>query len=178
MLNIRMLFPLSRSWCWGRGRARNLPAACTVRSKKNKKRQSETEYKDMNFLDSVVDLHHVDADPDSTYHHNADPDPTFHPDADPDPEPSFQIKAQTLEKVLIFHTFWLVICKLMWIRIPLITLIRMRIRILIFIWFGSGFLFDADADPGYQNDTDPSGSESTILFTTRILIFLKSGQVF
>jgi hypothetical protein len=26
-----------------------------------------------------------------------DPDPTFHPDADPDP--SFQIKAQTLEKL-------------------------------------------------------------------------------
>jgi hypothetical protein len=31
-----------------------------------------------------------------------DPDPTFHPDAvpDPNPDPSFQIKAQTLEKVL------------------------------------------------------------------------------
>jgi hypothetical protein len=30
----------------------------------------------------------------------ADPDPTFYPDADLDPDPSFQIKAQTLEKVL------------------------------------------------------------------------------
>jgi hypothetical protein len=41
-----------------------------------------------------------------------------------------------------FHTFWLVICKLM---------------ILIFIGCESesGFLFDADADPGYQNDADP-----------------------
>jgi hypothetical protein len=38
----------------------------------------------------VVDPHQVYADPDSTYH----------PDADPDlePDPSFQIKAQTLEK--------------------------------------------------------------------------------
>jgi hypothetical protein len=35
------------------------------------------------------------------------------------PDPSLQKKAQTLEIVLnrlIFHTFWLVICKLMWIR--------------------------------------------------------------
>jgi hypothetical protein len=47
---------------------------------------------------SVVDLHHVDADPDSTYHPDADPNSTFHSDADPDP--SFQIKAQTLEKKL------------------------------------------------------------------------------
>ncbi len=39
---------------------------------------------------SVVDPHHVDADPDLS----------FHPDADPDPNPSFQIKGQTLEKVL------------------------------------------------------------------------------
>jgi hypothetical protein len=30
----------------------------------------------------------------------ADRDPTFHPDKDPDPDPSFQIKAQTLEKGL------------------------------------------------------------------------------
>ncbi len=38
---------------------------------------------------------------------DADPDPTFHPDADPDEDPSFQIKALTLEKVvkwLILHT--------------------------------------------------------------------------
>jgi hypothetical protein len=37
-----------------------------------------------------VEPHHFDADPDSTYH----------PDADPNPDPSFQIKAQTLEKVM------------------------------------------------------------------------------
>ncbi len=67
---------------------------------------------------SVVDPHHVDADPDSTYHPDADSDAypdsdflfeadpdedldtTFHPDADPDPDPSFKKKAQTLEKVL------------------------------------------------------------------------------
>ncbi len=62
---------------------------------------------------SVVDPHHVDADPDSTYHPDADPhsdfylmrmriqdpDPTFQPDADPDPDPSFHLKAKTLEKV-------------------------------------------------------------------------------
>ncbi len=55
---------------------------------------------------------------------DAGPDPTFHPDADPDldPDPSFHIKTQTLEKMLkyrgrlIFHTFWIVIYKLMWIR--------------------------------------------------------------
>ncbi len=39
-----------------------------------------------------MDPHHLDADPD------ADLDSTYHPDADPDP--SFQIKAQTFEKVL------------------------------------------------------------------------------
>ncbi len=73
-------------------------------------------------------------------------DPTFHPDAEP--EHSFQKKAQTLEKVLkyanILH-IWLVICKLM------------QIRILIFIWCGSGFLFDAD--PGFQTDADPRGCD-------------------
>ena len=41
-----------------------------------------------------MDPHHLDAD--------ADWDLTFHPDADPDPDrdPSFKIKAHTLEKVL------------------------------------------------------------------------------
>jgi hypothetical protein len=82
-----------------------------------------------------VDPHHLDADPDahpdSSHHSDADLDPTFHPDADPDP--SFQIKIQTLKKCsnrLIFHTFWLVICKLMRIRfrIQLITLMRIWIR--------------------------------------------------
>jgi hypothetical protein len=97
-----------------------------------------------------VDPHHFDAvpdvDPDSTYHpdadpnldflcgsgcgsgsrflFDADPDPTSHSDADsdPDPDPSFQIKDQTLEKVLNplksvqlwahIRTFWLVIYKI------------------------------------------------------------------
>jgi hypothetical protein len=47
---------------------------------------------------------HFDADPDPACHFDADldPDPTFHFLADPvlNPHPSFQIKAQNLEKVL------------------------------------------------------------------------------
>jgi hypothetical protein len=75
--------------------------------------------------------YHFDADPDPTCHFDADPDPdpTFH--FDPDPDPGFQIKAENLEKVLknrlIFHTFWLVICKWMRIRIQLVTLMRIQI---------------------------------------------------
>jgi len=60
----------------------------------------------------VVDPQHLVADPDpnSTYHLDKDPDlgllfdaypdPTFHPDADPGRDPSYQIKAQTLENLL------------------------------------------------------------------------------
>ncbi len=54
----------------------------------------------------------VDADPHPTFHFDADPDPdpTLHFDADPvtDPDPSFQIKAQNLEKCsnrLLIYTF-------------------------------------------------------------------------
>jgi hypothetical protein len=46
---------------------------------------------------------------------DADPDPTFHPDADPgsDPDPSFQIKAQTLDKVLQYaHIPYILACHL------------------------------------------------------------------
>jgi hypothetical protein len=101
-----------------------------------------------------VDPHHFDVDPDadaySTYHPAADSDSdiflcgsgflfdagpnldsTFH--SDQDPNPTLQIMAQTYEKCsnrLIFHRFWLVICKLLQIRIQLIT--SMQIRILIF----------------------------------------------
>ncbi len=61
---------------------------------------------------SVVNPHHVEADPDSNYYPDADPDsdfyadadpdPTFHPDEDPYPYPdaSFHTKDQTLEKML------------------------------------------------------------------------------
>ncbi len=42
----------------------------------------------------VVDPHHLDADPDPTFHPDADPD------SDQDADLSFQIKAQSLEKVL------------------------------------------------------------------------------
>jgi hypothetical protein len=56
---------------------------------------------------SVVDPHHLDADPDSTYHPDADPDAdpesdflfAVNPDADTDPDPSFKKTAQTLETV-------------------------------------------------------------------------------
>ncbi len=120
----------------------------------------------------VADPYNFDADP--ACHFDADPDPTLHFDADPDP--SFQIKAQNLEKKcsnrLIFHTFWLVICKLMRIRIQLITLMR--------IWIRTAYHFDADPDPTYhfdadpdptvQFDADPCGSRSTTLIQT--LLFL------
>jgi hypothetical protein len=43
---------------------------------------------------------HFDVDPDPAFHFDADPDLTFHFDADMDSDPSFQIKAQNLEKVL------------------------------------------------------------------------------
>jgi hypothetical protein len=61
---------------------------------------------------SVADPHHFDADedpyPDCHFYADADPachfdaiaDPGFYFDAVPDPDPSFQIKAQNLEKVL------------------------------------------------------------------------------
>ncbi len=70
---------------------------------------------------------------------DADPYRTFHPDVDPDP--SFQKRLKHLKKCsnrLIFHAFWLVIWKFMWIRILFLFdffQIRvpkmMRIRILI-----------------------------------------------
>jgi hypothetical protein len=61
---------------------------------------------------------------------DANPDPTFHFDADPDP--SFQIRLKTLKIAQIgyFGTFWLIICKLMRIRIHLATSMLIRIRIL------------------------------------------------
>jgi hypothetical protein len=95
-----------------------------------------------------VDPHHVVADLDSTYHPDADQDfylmrmrvrirlfTLMCIGTDPNSDPSFQVKAQTLEKMpknrLKFHKLWPVICKLMWIwvrfRIQVITvLIRMR----------------------------------------------------
>jgi hypothetical protein len=120
-----------------------------------------------------VDPHHLDADPDPARHFHADPDPdpARHFDADPDPDPachfhadpdlsfhfdadldpSFQ-KGSTLKKCLnrlICHTFWLVICKLMWIRIRIQLIALIQIRILPFnlspclirIWNKSQTLF-------------------------------------
>ncbi len=75
---------------------------------------------------------------------DAGPDPTSHPVADPDPDPSFHIKTQTLKKMLkyrvrlIFHTFWIVIYKLM----------RMRIR------FRIPYSYHFDADPDADPDPD------------------------
>jgi hypothetical protein len=45
----------------------------------------------LSFLGSVVDPHHLDADPKSTYHPDADPDYNFLFYADPDavPDPTF-----------------------------------------------------------------------------------------
>jgi hypothetical protein len=68
---------------------------------------------------SVVDLHHFDVDPDSTYHldadldvnpdsdflfeadRDADPDQTFCPDADPDPDPCFKKRLKPLKSANI-----------------------------------------------------------------------------
>jgi hypothetical protein len=83
-----------------------------------------------------------DADPDPDFI-DAGPNPTFHPHADPDtcPGPSFQIKSQTLEKVLKqAHIPYILACHLQIDRIW----IRFRIQLKIFY-----------ADPGYQNDADP-----------------------
>jgi hypothetical protein len=90
---------------------------------------------------------HFDGDPDfdAACHFDADPDPTFPFDADPNAVPSFQAKAQNLERcssTLLFHTFWLFICKLMRIRnrIQLITFRRIRILHLNLMRIrGSGF---------------------------------------
>jgi hypothetical protein len=109
---------------------------------------------------------HFDAEPDPACHFDADPDPNpaCHFDGDPDPDPTFpfdadpdlsiQTKAKKLVKcsnLLIFHTFWLVICKLMRIRIQiqLVTLMR------IWIWL---------ITLPFNFDTDPCGSGSQQCF--------------
>ncbi len=83
---------------------------------------------------SVVDPHHFDADPDSTYY----------PDADPDPDPSLQVKTQTLEKVLTQA------------HIPYILACNQQIDEDPDPVPDTAYHFDADldADPGYQNDRD------------------------
>ncbi len=103
-------------------------------------------------------------------------------------EASFQIKAQKLKKCsnrLIFHTFWLGICKLMRIQIrvqiQLITLMRMRIRIQLITLMrkririqlitlsrcGSGY----GSYGTFQFDADPCGSGSTTLILTLLSEF-------
>jgi hypothetical protein len=74
---------------------------------------------------AVPQIRHVDADPDPACHFDADlnRDPACHFDANPDPDPTFHFDAD-----LIFHIFWPVVCKMMRIRIQLITLMRIWIR--------------------------------------------------
>ncbi len=105
-----------------------------------------------------MDPHHFD---DSTYHPDADPDSdfylmrmgpdvdsTFHPDPDPDPnsDPSFQRKAQTLEKVLKQA------------HIPYILACHLQIG--------------ADPDPAYHFDVNPNTvlDHDFILMRMRMLI--------
>ncbi len=83
------------------------------------------------------------ADPDPACHFDAvqDPEPTFHFDANanPDLDPSFQIKAQNLEKVL------------------------KQARLQIDADPDLAYHFDADPDPAFQFDPDPCGSGSAKL---------------
>jgi hypothetical protein len=81
---------------------------------------------------SVVDLRHIDADPDPTYPDDADPYPDIF---EADPDPSFQIpnkgsKPCKCSDRLIFHTVLLSTAS----------------------FCGSGCALDAD--PGSQNDAD------------------------
>ncbi len=87
---------------------------------------------------------------------DADSDPTFH--LDPDPDPSFEINAQTLEKVLKK------------VHIPNILDCLLQI--------------DADPDPGYHFDSDPGSwflfdarpDPDFYLMGIRILIFIWFGS--
>ncbi len=84
---------------------------------------------------SVVDLYHPDADPDSDFYL----DPIFLSDADAadtDPDPSFQIQAQTLEKVLKKGSYripYILTCHLNIDADPDSAITLMLIRILNFI---------------------------------------------
>jgi hypothetical protein len=108
------------------------------------------------------------ADPDPACHFDADPDPAFHFDADP--YPSFLIKKKCSNR-LILLTFWLVICKLMRIRIQLITLIRiqlttlMRIRIQI-------LLFNLMRIRNH-NTSDPDSTFTLILIRIRLFTLMR-----
>ncbi len=73
-------------------------------------------------LRSVADPHHLAAAPDP------DPDPACHFDEDPDLDPSLQIKAQNLEKVLITLIRKWIRITLIWIRILSFNLMRIRIH--------------------------------------------------
>jgi hypothetical protein len=85
----------------------------------------------------------------------------FLSDADPGPDPSFQLKAQTLEKILKYaYVPYILGCHLPNDADPVPDPVYhfdadpnpgfylMRIRIVL-------FYADPDVDPGYQNDPDP-----------------------
>ncbi len=87
----------------------------------------------------MLRIHHVDLDPDPTHPFDADADPDFLFDADPDPVPSFQIKSQTLDKLLkSVHIPYILACHLQNDADP-----------------DPAYHFDADSDPGSQNEADP-----------------------
>ncbi len=102
---------------------------------------------------SVADSHHIDADTDPACNLDADPDPTFHRDADPDsyPHHSFEIKAQTRDKMLKqAHISYILACHLQFDADPV---------------SAYHFYADRDLDPTFQFDVDPSGSGSTTLIS-------------
>jgi hypothetical protein len=109
---------------------------------------------------SVVEPHHFDEVPDADA--DAFPDSTYHPDADPDPHPSFQIKAQNLEKVLKYAHFPYILACHQQIADPDPDYHFDAAPDPDFVGSRSGFLYDADldpnADPVYQNDADLCGS--------------------
>jgi hypothetical protein len=92
--------------------------------------------------------HRLDADLDPDFLFDADPDPTFYPDPDPnflpdlDPEPSFQIKAQILEKDAQRGSYS-------------IHFLACHLQIDADPDPDPAYPFDVDPDPGSQNDADP-----------------------
>ncbi len=85
-----------------------------------------------------------------------DPVPTFHPDADPDPnpdpDPNFQIKTQTLEKVI------------KWALIPYIVACHQQIDA------------DQDPDPAYHRNLDPDPDFYLMRIWIRIFIWCGCGS--
>jgi hypothetical protein len=113
----------------------------------------------------VADPHRFDADPDPAYHFDANPElypnPTVRFVANPYPhtDPSFQIKAQNLEKVIYLGSYsYSLACHL---------------QIVVDPDPHPAYHFDADPDPTFHFDEDPSGSGSrTLPSTHRVPYFI------